>query len=389
MNVDPRRVQPVTTIDYLNSVKVLNLSGSTIFRGSIARVVGVRVGGAYYLVEAAIAPGKGTLYVAEEDILAGTAGVVRKRAILGLDTSSAALGDSVWLSDSVAGGITLTEPTTSEPLGWVGEVGTDGQVVVDPDFATASAGALAASAGPSINGFGTAVVPMSGVVTSVGGRCLDSTMTFLIEKSTSITVDVNVSGVGGLDTGVIATDTTYALYVIADSSGASTVSALVSLDFDTPTLPSGYDKFRRISSLSTRTVGPNTFIHSFRSSAVGEDRFIIYTGEYAIREVFSGAPTVEPTSPRTEVDLSPLVSGAPYSRSVTLRIVNDSPGAQAIEVRSTTTTTHEMLTIEAGDSATFEYSPILTKLAISSDAALGTCTVHVLSYAVCLALPFA
>lgn len=76
----------------------------------------------------------------------------------------------------------------------------------------------------------------------------DSTASFTIEwpGASPVTADITVSGAGGLDTGVEASDTWYAVFVIADTSGVNAVDALLSLNPVAPTLPAGYDIFFRL-----------------------------------------------------------------------------------------------------------------------------------------------
>lgn len=76
----------------------------------------------------------------------------------------------------------------------------------------------------------------------------NSTAEFTIEwpGASPVTADITVAGAGGLDTGVEASDTWYAVYVISDTSGVNPVDALLSLSFVAPTLPAGYDIFFRL-----------------------------------------------------------------------------------------------------------------------------------------------
>ena len=76
----------------------------------------------------------------------------------------------------------------------------------------------------------------------------DSTASFTIEwpGASPVTADITVSGAGGLDTGVEAADTWYAVFVIADTAGVEPVDALLSLSPVAPTLPAGYDIFFRL-----------------------------------------------------------------------------------------------------------------------------------------------
>ena len=76
----------------------------------------------------------------------------------------------------------------------------------------------------------------------------DSTASFTIEwpGASPVTADITVSGAGGLDTGIEAVSTWYAVYVIADTNGVNPVDALLSLTPISPTLPAGYDIFFRM-----------------------------------------------------------------------------------------------------------------------------------------------
>jgi len=78
------------------------------------------------------------------------------------------------------------------------------------------------------------------------GSCRDSTGIHTIKIEVTKTVDITVSGAGGLDTGSEAADTWYAVYVIDDTGGTNSPAGLFSADDETPTLPNGYNVFRRI-----------------------------------------------------------------------------------------------------------------------------------------------
>lgn len=78
------------------------------------------------------------------------------------------------------------------------------------------------------------------------GSARDSTNTADIVVGGTLTADIAVSGVNGLDTGVEAADTWYALYVIGDTTDVNPTASLLSASFSAPTLPVGYDMFRRV-----------------------------------------------------------------------------------------------------------------------------------------------
>ncbi len=59
-------------------------------------------------------------------------------------------------------------------------------------------------------------------------------------------IDITVVGANGRDGGVEAANTWYAVFLIADSTGVRPVAGLLSTSESSPTLPAGYDKFRRV-----------------------------------------------------------------------------------------------------------------------------------------------
>lgn len=77
------------------------------------------------------------------------------------------------------------------------------------------------------------------------GSVLDSTLSHRINISSPLTADIETSGAEGLDTGSEAADTWYAIFVIASTKGTKAPAALLSAS-ETPTLPSGYNLFRRV-----------------------------------------------------------------------------------------------------------------------------------------------
>lgn len=83
-------------------------------------------------------------------------------------------------------------------------------------------------------------------VTVAAGRARNSTDTWTIDLAAPTVVDIAVAGVNGLDTGAEAANTWYAVYVIGDTTGVNAGATLLSASFTAPTLPAGYDVFRRI-----------------------------------------------------------------------------------------------------------------------------------------------
>ena len=78
------------------------------------------------------------------------------------------------------------------------------------------------------------------------GRATAAAGDFLIALDAPVSVELTASGAGGLDAGTEASETWYAVHVIGDTSGVNPASALLSTSPDSPTLPGGYDRFRRV-----------------------------------------------------------------------------------------------------------------------------------------------
>jgi len=78
------------------------------------------------------------------------------------------------------------------------------------------------------------------------GNCRDDTDSCFIVSEGNITIDITASGANGLDTGAETSDTWYAVHIVADSTGTNSPAGLYSISGTSPTLPSGYDCFRRV-----------------------------------------------------------------------------------------------------------------------------------------------
>ncbi len=77
------------------------------------------------------------------------------------------------------------------------------------------------------------------------GSCRSDSGPFITVASI-LSPDITALGANGLDAGVVAADTWYAVWVIADSQGVVAVAGLFSLSATAPTLPAGYDLQRRV-----------------------------------------------------------------------------------------------------------------------------------------------
>jgi len=74
-----------------------------------------------------------------------------------------------------------------------------------------------------------------------------------IKPDADVTIDSSVEGVGGIDEGTIASNTWYAIYLIATDLGV--VNGVLSTNFVSPTMPGGYTNFRRVGAVYAATGG--------------------------------------------------------------------------------------------------------------------------------------
>jgi hypothetical protein len=86
----------------------------------------------------------------------------------------------------------------------------------------------------------------SNEVTLEAGACRDYDDSYNICTTESVSIEIGSSGAGGLDTGSQSYFAWYAVHIIADSSGQNSPEGMFSLSADSPTMPEGYDVFRRV-----------------------------------------------------------------------------------------------------------------------------------------------
>ena len=104
------------------------------------------------------------------------------------------------------------------------------------------------------------------------GSALSADGSFDLELGAAVNVDASASGPGGLDAGSASGSTLYYVHVIGDSTGAAPTSALFS-DSQSPALPAGYDRFRRVGFAVTDANGE---LLPFRQSGTGRLRRVHY-----------------------------------------------------------------------------------------------------------------
>ena len=124
-------------------------------------------------------------------------------------------------------------------------------------------------------------------ITIAAGQFRDSQNINDIVLSSTATINAATNGANGLDSGSLANSTLYAVYVIADSTGYNASAGLLSTSFTAPTLPAGYDMFRRLGTVLTSGAAA---ILDFNQAGTGGGRAMWYAAAVGTA-VTAGAST--------------------------------------------------------------------------------------------------
>ncbi len=133
---------------------------------------------------------------------------------------------------------------------------------------------------------------------SVGGEV--AIKTAASTPAISLTLDTDVTGVGGLDTGELGTSGLYAIYLAAKSESenglASEIGVIASSNWQAPALPAGWTHKRLIGAMSTKDDNGQAAIKPFTQL---DDWFLYHEAQKAIE--WASATEAEE---RTPLDLS-------------------------------------------------------------------------------------
>ncbi|NIM52734.1 MAG: hypothetical protein GTO22_26400 [Gemmatimonadales bacterium] len=195
--------------------------------------------------------------------------------------SGLTVGATYYLDQSTAGEITATRPGSGEiQVVGIARSATELEIAVAFDNTASPRGYIECAR----LAYGSA----SSVTVGIAGQtslCRDSTNDFDIEWSGVLTGNMPAD----LDTGAEAADSWYAVFVIADSTGTNPVKVLFSLSATAPTMPAGYDRFRRVGYV--RNDGSSNF-YAFFQAGNGPSRTIIYEEPVAtLRVLTNGSAT--------------------------------------------------------------------------------------------------
>jgi len=221
---------------------------------------------------------------------------------------------------------------TSFELDQASHVGSSGTYVSDEELICVS-GFLQNQIGTGLTGFPNGWVHdltlsyINAAQVQLGsGVCRDSEDFFDIRSDTDLTASITSVGASGLDTGSEAADTWYAVHLIADSTSINSPAALLSVSSHNPTLPVGYDKFRRVGWV--RNDGGSDFLKFLQIWDANTKR-VVYDEIAATTRVLSGANATTFTS----VDLSSFIPVTSRNAMFLSEFETGSTGSELHEVK--------------------------------------------------------
>jgi len=191
-----------------------------------------------------------------------------------------------------------------------------------------------------INGLNCSTSSSGGTTTSIdSGTARDSgdTTWITIPATQTRGIDLSTNGAGGLDTGSVAANTVYAIYVM-DSSGV--VSGIASTSFSAPS-GIGTAKYRRVGALCTNGSAKvieytQTGANHSRSVTFSSDptsRRVVTSGSSATYTNFPANPPGSPQMTSADVHVDPSAGGTTWVRA------NDGTGETSVTSPTTVTLT--------------------------------------------------
>jgi hypothetical protein len=131
------------------------------------------------------------------------------------------------------------------------------------------------------------------------GLTVDSTNSYQLNSPLPLRIDTSITGVNGLDTGIVQISTVYGVYVVWDPVSDNGIGTLLSKSLTTPLLPIGFSAYKLIGYVATQAGSPILQMGSWTAGNTGA-RFFRYDVAIA---VLSGGTSVT----RATIDLTGAV----------------------------------------------------------------------------------
>jgi len=197
-------------------------------------------------------------------------------------------------------------------------------------------------------------------ITVDSGYCRDSTGCWTLYCLSTTTINSGRVGlINGLDTGTLAASTVYAVHLLNDSTGKLAPGYVISTSATAPTLPQGYDIFRRIGWAVT---DGSSYFTKIIQSGTGLNRRYEYD---SMPRVLNGGAATSYTA----IDLStyvPSIQDMPVSFSV---VITPSVAGRYIKIRQGGSSTTVPQVISGDVAAIATYTPVNLLVGLESSLA--------------------
>jgi hypothetical protein len=204
--------------------------------------------------------------------------------------------------------------------------------------AIASSSAYAASGFPDgyMDGPPVKYNSVTQVIIPGGFKCRDQGNAADISFSTAYTIDITVSGAGGLSTDLTeASSTFYYLYAIR-KSGDGTINGILTTATSAPTLPSGYDQYRMLP-LAVRNSTAGDFLNFEVGPGWPERPWIYYNIGFGAYGASAGPTNVLDGGTASTYAAVSLTQYVPVSIStaVSLKVGSYASGTHTVSIKET------------------------------------------------------
>jgi hypothetical protein len=160
-----------------------------------------------------------------------------------------------------------------------------------------------------------------------------------------LTVDITASGVNGLDTGSEASDTWYSIWVIYNPT-TNTISGLLSTSTNSPTLPAGYTKSRRIGWIRNNNSSNFMLIYQSGNWCWYNERHIVLTSDPA-------------ATSWTDVDCSGVLPPTARNICISIQLATIATGSAQLKLRSNDSTGDFQIFLITGTNMISGYSAVM------------------------------
>jgi hypothetical protein len=143
-----------------------------------------------------------------------------------------------------------------------------------------------------MNGLGISNRASSTAIIDVApGSTIDSTQTFQITTTSTLSASISTVGFGGLDTGTIAASSVYALYLVWDPVNSNPPGLVYSLSYTGPKMPFGYSAYKLLGYVTTSS--GSVFLQGYWTAGNDNKRYFYFD---SVQNVLTSGSSTTPAT---------------------------------------------------------------------------------------------